>query len=63
MGKEHKLHSVEWTQRDTPFVFSLLRINSVYTFRALLAHLQVALHKQQLVYCYQDWSGTPLQPW
>jgi hypothetical protein len=36
-------------------------------FRALLAHLQEALHKQQLVYCvrvmsvvcYQIWSGTP----
>jgi hypothetical protein len=35
-------------------------------FRALLAHLQEALHKQQLVYCvrimsagcYQGWSGT-----
>jgi hypothetical protein len=35
-------------------------------FGALLAHLQEALHKQQLVYCgrimsvgcYQDWSGT-----
>jgi hypothetical protein len=35
-------------------------------FRALLAHLQEALHKQQLVFClrvmsvgcYQDWSGT-----
>jgi hypothetical protein len=35
-------------------------------FRALLAHLQEAIHKQHLVYgvrvmsvgCYQDWSGT-----
>jgi hypothetical protein len=35
-------------------------------FRALLAHLQEALHIKQLVYCvrvmcvgcYQDWSGT-----
>jgi hypothetical protein len=35
-------------------------------FRALLAHLQEALHKRHLVYfvrvmsvgCYQDWSGT-----
>jgi hypothetical protein len=35
-------------------------------FRALLAHLQEALHKRFLVYCvrvmsvgcYQDWSGT-----
>jgi hypothetical protein len=38
-------------------------------FRALLAHLQDALHKQQLVYClrvvsdgcYLDWSSTPIQ--
>jgi hypothetical protein len=36
-------------------------------FRALLAHLQVLLHEQQLVYCvrimsagcHQRWSGTP----
>jgi hypothetical protein len=35
-------------------------------FRALLAHLQEALHKQRLVYCvrvmpvacYHNWSGT-----
>jgi hypothetical protein len=36
-------------------------------FQALLAHLQEALHKQQLVYCvrvmsvgcYHGWNGTP----
>jgi hypothetical protein len=36
--------------------------------RALLAHLQEALNKQQLVFCvsvmsvgcYQDWSSTPI---
>jgi hypothetical protein len=40
-----------------------------YMFRALRAHLQEALHKQQLVYCvrimlvgcYQDWSGNKYQ--
>jgi hypothetical protein len=48
------------------FLFNLLRIKSLYMFRALLAHLQEALHKRQLVCCvrvmsvgwYQDWSGT-----
>jgi hypothetical protein len=48
------------------FLFSLLRIKSLYMFRALLAHPQEALHKRHLVYsvlvmsvgCYQDWGGT-----
>jgi hypothetical protein len=39
-------------------------------FRALRAHLQEALHKQQLGYCvrvmsvdcYQDWSGNSSTP-
>jgi hypothetical protein len=52
------------------FLFNLLRINSLCLFRALLAHLQEALHKQQLVYCvrimsagcYQGWSGTAVPP-
>jgi hypothetical protein len=30
------------------FLFSLLRINGLYMFRALLAHLQEALHKRHL---------------
>jgi hypothetical protein len=33
------------------FLFSLLRIKDLYMFRALLAHPQEALHKQNLVYC------------
>jgi hypothetical protein len=33
------------------FSFSLLRIKSLYMFRALLAHPQKSLHKQHLVYC------------
>jgi hypothetical protein len=33
------------------FSFNLLRIKSLYMFQALLAHLQEALHKRQLVYC------------
>jgi hypothetical protein len=33
------------------FSFSLLRIKSVYMFRALLAHTQEELHKWHLVYC------------
>jgi hypothetical protein len=48
------------------FLFSLLRIKGLYMFRALLAHLQEAIHKRQLVYCVrvmsvgcnQGWSGT-----
>jgi hypothetical protein len=33
------------------FLFSLLRINGLYMFRALLAHHQEALHKRHLVHC------------
>jgi hypothetical protein len=33
------------------FSFSLLGIKSLYMFRALLAHLQEALHKRHFVYC------------
>jgi hypothetical protein len=36
-------------KKDALFVFSLLWINSLYMFRALLAHLQEALQKQKLV--------------
>jgi hypothetical protein len=32
-------------------LFNLVRINILYIFRALLAHLQEALHKQHFVYC------------
>jgi hypothetical protein len=32
-------------------LFSLLRIKVLYMYRALLAHLQEALHKRHLVYC------------
>jgi hypothetical protein len=33
------------------FLFSLLRINGLYMFLALIAHPQEALHKLNLVYC------------
>jgi hypothetical protein len=33
------------------FSFNLVRIKGLYTFRALFAHPQVALHKRHLVYC------------
>jgi hypothetical protein len=33
------------------FFFNLLRIKGLYMFRALLAHLQEALHKRRLIYC------------
>jgi hypothetical protein len=38
------------------FSFSLLRIKGLYMFRALLAHLQEALHKRHLVYCVRVMS-------
>jgi hypothetical protein len=38
------------------FLFSLLRIKSLYMFRALLARLQEALHKRLLVYCVRVMS-------
>jgi hypothetical protein len=42
------------------FLFSLLRIKSLYMFRALLVRTQEALNKRQLVYCvlrarYVNW--------
>jgi hypothetical protein len=33
------------------FLFNLFRIKCLYIFRELLAHLQEALHKRNLVYC------------
>jgi hypothetical protein len=38
------------------FLFSLLRIKDLYTFRALLAHPQEVLHKWHLVYCVRVMS-------
>jgi hypothetical protein len=38
------------------FLFSLLRIKGLYMFRALLTHLQEALHKRHLVYCVRVMS-------
>jgi hypothetical protein len=37
-------------------LFIWLRIKTLYIFRALLAHLQEALHKQYLVYCVRVMS-------
>jgi hypothetical protein len=39
------------------FLFNLLRIVGLYTFRALLAHLQEALNKRHLVYCVHVMSA------
>jgi hypothetical protein len=48
------------------FSFNLLRIKSLYVFRALLAHLQEALHKCHLVYCVRmcdcSFTGIVAQP-
>jgi hypothetical protein len=45
-------HSISACRNQREVVlFSLLRIKGLYVFRALLAHLQVALHKRHLVYC------------
>jgi hypothetical protein len=41
------------------FLFSLLRINGLYRFRALLAHPQEVLHKCHLVYCVWKISPPP----
>jgi hypothetical protein len=38
------------------FLFGLSRIKGLYTFRALLAHPQEALHKRHLVYCVRVMS-------
>jgi hypothetical protein len=38
------------------FSFNLLRIKSLYTFRALFSHPQEALHKRHLVYCVRVMS-------
>jgi hypothetical protein len=35
------------------FLFSSLRIRGLCMFRALLAHLQEAIHKRHLVYCWR----------
>jgi hypothetical protein len=43
--------SVQLNQRDA-FLFSLLRINGPYRFRAFLAPLQEALHERRLVQVY-----------
>jgi hypothetical protein len=45
----HRCISVQWIQHDA-FLFKLLRINGLYMFRALLAHLQEGLHKLHAVY-------------
>jgi hypothetical protein len=45
-------------------LFWLLRIKSLYMFRALLAHPKEALHKRHFVYCVRvmsvgcNWTGT-----
>jgi hypothetical protein len=44
-------------------LFNLLRIEGLYMFRALLAHIQEAQHKQKLgilCACYFSWLHTPI---
>jgi hypothetical protein len=66
-----KIFYIQYSETNVMnFLFNLLRIKSPYMFRALPAHLQKALHKQQLVYCvrvrsvgfYQDWSSWSSTP-
>jgi hypothetical protein len=54
------------------FSFNLLSIKGLYMFRALLVHLQEALHKRHLLYCVQvtpvGWTrigveGVSLKSW
>jgi hypothetical protein len=44
------------------FLFNLFRIKGLYVFRALLDHLQKALHKRHFVYCVRaccvSWNST-----
>jgi hypothetical protein len=50
VGLEMLADIVQWNHRGA-FLFSSLRIKSLYMFRALLAHPQEVLHKRNLVYC------------
>jgi hypothetical protein len=45
------------------FLFGVLRIKGLYTFRALLAHPQEVLHKRQLVGCVRIMSAGCSQSW
>jgi hypothetical protein len=48
----HHNTSVQYSKTNVMhFLFNLLRINGLYMFRALLTHLQEALHKRNLAYC------------
>jgi hypothetical protein len=47
------------------FLFSLLKIKGLYTFRALLTHLQESLHKRHLVFYVLpglEWNCTSSTP-
>jgi hypothetical protein len=70
VAKIHKIYIYrDRNQRHALSVFNLLWFNSLYMFRTLLAHLQEALHKQQLVYrvrimsvgCYHSNPGSNQQ--
>jgi hypothetical protein len=51
-GKQTGLSVYQYSRTNViHFLFSLLRINGLYMFQALLAHLQEALHKRNFVYC------------
>jgi hypothetical protein len=46
MYRSENMQHHQYSQTNvTHFLLSLLRIKGLYTFRALLAHLQEALHK------------------
>jgi hypothetical protein len=68
-GKFMNVNKIQHSKTNVKyFLFHLLRIKGLYMFRALLAHLQEALHKRHLVYCVRvmsvgctrigvEWSG------
>jgi hypothetical protein len=57
----HRGISVQLNQREAHFVFSLLRINGRYMFRAVLTHFQEVLHKNALCYvCWLHQDSTPI---
>jgi hypothetical protein len=54
---DHCLYSQQYSETSVMnILFSLLRITSLYMFRALLVHPQEVLHKRHLVYCMRVMS-------
>jgi hypothetical protein len=62
LGKPHNVHTYQYSETNVMhFLFNLLRIKSLYMFRALLAHPQEALDKRHLVYCVRASNARNVQ--